>query len=60
MSCATKQQTREPLDEETLAALDEGIKLAENGQLWTMEEAFEIARKRRKAWKTIHAKQLSA
>ncbi len=53
MSHTTKEQTRETLDAETLDALDEGIKLAENGRRWTIEEAFDFARKRRKAWKTV-------
>lgn len=46
----TKEPQREVLDAETLAALDEGIDAAANGRRWTMEEAFEFARKRRKAW----------
>jgi hypothetical protein len=46
MSRKLKEQSIEILDAETLVALDEGIKLAENGKRWTMDEAFEFARKR--------------
>ena len=60
MSRKTKKQICEVLDAETLAALDEGLKLAENGRRWTMEQAFDIVRKRREEWKTIRTDQLSA
>jgi predicted transcriptional regulator len=60
VSRKTKKQICEVLDAETLAALDEGLKLAENGRRWTMEQAFDIVRKRRKEWKTIRTDQLSA
>lgn len=39
------------LSPDELAALDEGIRSSTEDRLWTMEEAFEFARKRRKAWK---------
>jgi len=60
MSHKDDAQPRETLDAETLAALDAGIMLAENGQRWTVEEAFEIARKRRKAWMKVQTDQLTA
>jgi len=43
----------ETLDADTLSALDEGIRVAENGRRWTVEEAFEIVRNRRKEWLKI-------
>ena len=55
-----KDRARETLDAETLAALDEGIRLAENGRRWTIEQAFEFARNRRKAWAKIQPDQRSA
>ncbi len=48
-----KERAVETLDEDTLAALDEGIGLAKNGRRWTMEEALEFARKRRQAWMKV-------
>jgi len=47
------------LPPEELAALDEGIRLAENGQSWTWEEVKTIARKRRSSWKTIPAEHIA-
>jgi hypothetical protein len=48
-----QNEETESLDPETLAALDEGIKAAENGRRWTLQQALEFARNRREAWKTI-------
>ncbi len=50
----------ESVDVETLAAIDEGVKLAASGNRWTMEEAFEFARKRRKQWMTKSSDDLTA
>lgn len=46
------------LDQETLAALDEGIESGKNGRRWTLEEAIEFARQRRDSWKEITDKQI--
>ena len=56
----TERQTTELLDSETLAALDEGIRRAANGKRWTVEQAFEFARKRRRAWMEVTQNQLRA
>jgi predicted transcriptional regulator len=50
MRKANKEQATESVDAATLAAIDEGMRVAENGKRWTMEEAFEFARNRRKSW----------
>jgi hypothetical protein len=41
-----KEPTRETVDAPTLDAIREGLKLAQNGKRWTVDEAFEFARKR--------------
>ncbi|CAN5727603.1 hypothetical protein BH11ARM2_BH11ARM2_27810 [soil metagenome] len=43
----TTGQSQETVDEATLAAIDEGPRLAETGERWTMDEAFEHARTKR-------------
>ncbi|MFZ4508404.1 MAG: hypothetical protein ACOYON_11985 [Fimbriimonas sp.] len=50
---STKSEETETLDQETLKALDDGIKAAENGRRWTLEQAIQFARKRREEWKAI-------
>lgn len=48
-------ETREPvvLTADELAALDEGIRSAATERHYTLEEAVEFARERRKLWKKI-------
>lgn len=46
----SKEQARETADAEALSVIEAALELAENGKRWTMEEAFEFARNRRKAW----------
>ncbi len=41
------------LTEDELAALDEGIRSAATERHYTLEEAIEFARERRKLWKKI-------
>ena len=38
------------LDEQTLAALEKGIESGKSGRRWTLDEAIEFARARRKEW----------
>ncbi|HEY3782445.1 MAG TPA: hypothetical protein VGL56_15290 [Fimbriimonadaceae bacterium] len=45
-----KQEETEILDAETLAALDQGIKTAENGRRWTLEQDVEFARMPGEEW----------
>lgn len=45
-----REQKSEIVDRDTLNAIDEGVLAAQNGRRWTMEEAFEFARERRKEW----------
>jgi len=56
----SEDQHRESVDEHTLVAIDDGLELAENGKRWTMEEAFEFARNRRKQWMTEPSDQRPA
>ena len=44
MRCTRNEQIREVLDVKTLSALDEGIQQVENGQRWSIDEAFEVVR----------------
>lgn len=60
MSHDPKTDTKKAvLTPEELAALDEGIKLAEDGQRWTWDEVKTIARKRRSTWTTIPAEHIA-
>lgn len=48
------------LSADELAAVDKGVESLENGRKWSIEEAFEFARKRREEWKKAVKKDLSA
>lgn len=60
MAKQRREQAKEHLDAQTLGAVREGLNIAENGKRWTMEEAFEFARKRRKEWATKPSDQRTA
>lgn len=43
-------QHTEPVDDATLAAIDEGLRSAESARKWTLVEALEQVRKQREQW----------
>ena len=45
------------LSAEEMAALEEGIELAKDGQRWTWSEVQELAKKRREHWKDVPEKK---
>lgn len=49
----------ESLDPQTLLAIDEGLKRAESGRDWTLEESVDFAQKRRDEWKRIPSDQIA-
>lgn len=52
-------QPPESLDEQTLLAIDEGLRRAGNGRDWTIEQAVDFAEKRRDEWKKIPSDQIA-
>ena len=60
MKMQNPDEKREVLDADNLAALERGIKMAENGLRWTMDEAFEFAREHRRTWMPKTSDQRSA
>ncbi len=46
----TKKKKPVTLADDELAALDEGLRSEQTDRIYTMEEAFEFARKRRQEW----------
>lgn len=49
----TTKATKEPvkLSPDEMAALDQGIRSADEGRTYSLEEAFDFARKQRQIWK---------
>ncbi len=55
---AAKDKTRlvnepEVLDDATPQAIEEGLKSEKSGKPFTMDEAVQFAKERRKAWQTV-------
>ena len=48
------------VDDDTLAAIDKGLESMKTGRKWTLEEAMQFARERRKEWAKKPGDQKSA
>lgn len=47
---ARPQEQSETLDEATVAAIKDGLESERNGDIFTLDQAVEFAKKRRKLW----------